>query len=225
MAGPETSLGDHPGTLARWLVATQRAGQQPGTEPLHGFLDNAFAPRRSRAWTGPTAMSCSHGSSLLLRALFLCRRRPFLFVCTEALVAVAGRDLTIRSADSTSADAFRGISRASSIPPPIPPPSLISTAGKLGFARELVIRVVILKARGWVFDIRGGLGAASLLKVHRECGSPVSRGTLPMTVRSHSFFVRFRRSWEFRILMSSTSATQRISTPSCPDLPSGTRSP
>lgn len=44
----------------------------------------------------------------------------------------------------------------------------------------------------------------------------MSRGTLPVTVRSHSFFVRFRRSWEFRILMSSTSATQRINAPQLP---------
>lgn len=136
--------------------------------------------------------------------------RALLCTAQRHWFAVAGslkREVEKDGANSISADVLRGISRASSILPPIPPPSLISTSGKLGFARELVTRVVILKARVRVFDIQDGLEAARLLKVHRQCGSLVSRDTLPVTVRSHSFFVRFCRSWELRITMSSASAT------------------
>lgn len=57
-------------------------------------------------------------------------------------------------AESISADVFRGNSRRSSIPGR---PSMISTAGKPGFAHELATRVVVLMARGQVFDNQDGL--------------------------------------------------------------------
>lgn len=93
-------------------------------------------------------------------------------------------------AESISADVFRGNSRRSSIPAR---PSLISTAGKPGFAHELATRVVVLKARGRVFDTQDGLGELRVRPGHHQLGSSrftrrlVSRGTLQETVRIHSF--------------------------------------
>lgn len=112
------------------------------------------------------------------------------------------------------------------------PPSLISTAGELGLARKLVARVVVWKARGRAFDVQVGLGdwawpsAAWLLEVHSEPGSLVSRGTLQVTVRTRYFFVSLPSIMGIRdphvVSNRNSLPNQR---PSCPDHPSGTRSP
>lgn len=172
MAGPETSLGDHPGTLARWLVATQRAGQQPARGRCMDSLTMHFhrdvrVPELDRQ---PLHTPLTHGRLLFI--FFSLGTGPFDTPQghhTGLLLRGASIDNNLRRTVPIPAlpMPFGELVGLVAFRLPSPPPSLISTAGKLGFARELVTRVVVLKARGRVFDIQDGLGAAWLLKLHR----------------------------------------------------------
>ena len=129
---------------------------------------------------------------------------------TKALVCCSSEPQRLPQkdgAEAISADVFRGNSRRS---PRLAPPPLIDQhrRGSFGFARELVTRLVVLKARGRVFDIQDGLGEgagvwpgslAVASSAPQGSQSLVSRGMLPVTVRITSFFVRSRRSWELGI--------------------------
>lgn len=111
-------------------------------------------------------------------------------------------------AESIFADVFRGNSRRSSIPPR---PSLISTAGKPGFAHELATRVVVLKARGRVFDTRDaldglGLAISSLAPQGSHGAWSVEARSRRLCVFILSLFALVDHG-ELGILMSSATAT------------------